>query len=90
MTAQPEVPDPRVHPIPHTIDAVADGLGAAKRMAFYAEIGQAEGADTIALVLEKWWMEAMFDSRPGRERRLAAVADPDARVRPLPGLAGGE
>nr|WSZ97709.1 hypothetical protein OH820_20425 [Streptomyces sp. NBC_00857] len=89
--AQPEhhSPDPRVRPIPHTIDAVSNALGATKRMAFYAEIGQAGEGEHINAVLRKWWMEAMFDSRPGREQRLA-----DAGTRrgltPLPRLVGGE
>ena len=50
---------------------MADALGPAKRMAFHAEIGQAEEGESINDVLRKWWMEAMFDSRPGREQRLA-------------------
>lgn len=76
MTAQPEhpVPDSRVRPIPHTIDAVAGALSGAKRMAFYAEIGQAEEGDPINSVLRKWWMEAMFDSVPGAERSRANAA----------------
>jgi hypothetical protein len=89
MTAQPEhpAPDSRARsPIPHTIDAVAGALGPAKRMAFYAEIGQAEEGDQINSVLRKWWMEAMFDSRPGREQRLAD-ADAGRNLVPLPGLA---
>ena len=90
MTAQPEAPDPRTHPIPRTIDAVAGRLAPAKRMAFYAEIGSAEGAEAITEVLEKWWMEAMFDSVPGRERRLAATAGPHARLVALPDLVSGE
>ena len=90
MTAQAEEPGPRTAPIPHTIDAVAGALSAAKRMAFYAEIGQAEGVEAIAEVLEGWWMEAMFDGQAGRERRLAAAVDPDARVYPIPDLVGGE
>ena len=89
MTAQPEdpAPDPRVRPIPHTIDAVANALSGAKRMAFYAEIGQAEEGEAINAVLRKWWMEALFDSRPGREQRLAD-ADAGRNLVPLPGLAG--
>ena len=89
MTAQPEhpAPDPRVRPIPPTIDAVADALGSAKRMAFYAEIGRAEEGEPINAVLRKWWMEALFDSRPGREQRLAD-ADAGRGLVPLPGLAG--
>jgi hypothetical protein len=89
VTAQPEhqVPDPRVRPIPHTIDAVAGALSGAKRMAFYAEIGQAEEGEPINTVLRKWWMEAMFDNRPGREQRLAD-ADAGRNLVPLPGLAG--
>ncbi|MFJ7497862.1 hypothetical protein ACIQZB_43620 [Streptomyces sp. NPDC097727] len=88
MSAQPEHPaDPRVRPIPHTIDAVAGTLTGAKRMAFYAEIGQAEEGEAINAVLRKWWMEAMFDSRPGRDQRLADASS-GRRLTPLPPLAG--
>ena len=89
MTAQPEhpAPDPRARPIPHTIDAVASALGPTKRMAFYAEIGQAEEGEAINAVLRKWWMEALFDARPGREQRLAD-ADAGRNLVPLSGLAG--
>lgn len=89
MTAQPEhpAPDPRVQPIPHTIDAVATALSGAKRMAFYAEIGQAEEGTAINAVLRKWWMEALFDARPGREQRLAD-AEGGRNLVPLPGLTG--
>jgi hypothetical protein len=88
VTAQPEhhVPAPRIAAIAHTIDAVAAALNGAKRMAFYAEIGRAEEGDPLNTTLRKWWMEAMFDSRPGREQRLA---DADAG-RGLTALPGGE
>jgi hypothetical protein len=91
VTAQPEypAPDPRVRPIPHTIDAVSTALSPAKRMAFYAEIGKAEEGEQINTVLRKWWMEAMFDSRPGREQRLADAAA-RRNLMPLPGLVGDE
>ncbi|MFD5784539.1 hypothetical protein [Streptomyces sp. NPDC126933] len=91
MTAQPghQGPDPRVRPIPQSIDAVSNALGATKRAAFCAEIGQAGDGDHISAVLRKWWMEAMFDSRPGREQRLSD-AETGRRLAPLPGLVGGE
>jgi len=90
MTARfEESADPRVRPLPHTIDAVAGALTGAKRMAFYAEIGQAEEGEPINSVLRKWWMEAMFDSRPGREQRLAD-ADAGRRLVPLPNPTDGE
>jgi hypothetical protein len=89
VTAQPEhsTPDLRVRPIPHTIDAVAGSLAPAKRMAFHAEIGQAEEGEPINAVLRKWWMEALFDARPGREQRLAD-ADAGRNLVPLPSPAG--
>lgn len=88
MSAQPEHPsDPRVRPIPHTIDAVVGALAGAKRMAFYAEIGRAEEGEAINRVLRKWWMEAMFESRPGRDQRLADTAA-GLRLIPLPPLTG--
>lgn len=75
MTAQPEgsLPDPRIDPIPHTIDAVAAALSGAKRMAFYREVGQAEEGEELNGTLRRWWMEAIFDGRPGRAQRLADV-----------------
>jgi hypothetical protein len=89
VTALPEhpAPDQRVRPIPHTIDAVAGSLTPAKRMAFYAEIGQAEEGGPINAVLRKWWMEALFDARSGREQRLAD-ADAGRNLVPLPFPAG--
>ncbi|KIF77362.1 hypothetical protein QR77_32915 [Streptomyces sp. 150FB] len=92
MSTQPEHsadPTVRVRPIPHTIDAVAGALTGAKRMAFYAEIGQAEEGEAINAVLRAWWMEAMFDSRPGRQQRLAET---DARrgLVSVPNLVDGE
>ncbi|MFJ5227805.1 hypothetical protein [Streptomyces sp. NPDC088400] len=82
-------PDPRVRPIPHTIDAISNALGATKRTAFHAEISQAQASEHINAVLRKWWMEAMFDSRPGREQRLA-VAGTRHGLTPLPRLVSGE
>ncbi|MGP3991529.1 hypothetical protein [Streptomyces sp. 3N207] len=88
MSAQPEHPaDPRVHPIPRTIDAVASTLTGAKRMAFYREIGQAEEGDDLNTTLRKWWIEAIMDSRPGREQRLADT-DAGRNLVPLPDLTG--
>lgn len=90
MSAQPEHPaDPRARPIPHTIDAVAGALTGAKRMAFYAEIGQAEEGEPLNNTLRKWWMEAMFDAQPGREQRLAEAAAGHGLV-PLSALAGDQ
>lgn len=90
MSAQPEHPaDHRVRPIPHTIHAVSGALTGAKRMAFYAEIGQAEEGEDLNTTLRKWWVEALLDSRPGREQRLAD-ADAGRNLVSLPGLAGGE
>jgi hypothetical protein len=62
--------DPRVVPIPRTIDAVASALGGEQRMAFYREVGQAEEGEELNAALHGWWMEAMFGTRPGREQRL--------------------
>ena len=90
MSAQPEqAPDPRVRPIPHTINAIGDALSAEKRLAFYAEVLAAEEGEPINTVMRKWWMEAMFDRRPGRQQRLAD-ATAGRRLVPLPDLAGGE
>lgn len=92
MTARHEEPHPHIKPrttrLPRTIDAVADALTGAKRMAFYAEIGGAQAGEEINAVLRKWWMEATFDSVPGRERRLAQ-ADAGTHLVPLPDLVDG-
>ena len=70
--------------------AVATALGPTKRMAFYAEMGQAEEGEPINTVLRKWWMEAMLDSRPGRGQRFAAAAAAAGRnLVLLLGLIGG-
>ena len=91
MSAQPEhpAPDPRVRPIPHTINAIGDALSAEKRLAFYAEVLAAEEGEQINTVMRKWWMEAMFDRRPGRQQRLADTMA-GRRLVPLPDLTGGE
>ena len=91
MSAQPDhpVPDPRVRPIPHTINAIGDALSAEKRLAFYAEVLAAEEGEPINTVMRKWWMEAMFDGSPGRQQRLADAAA-GRRLVPLPDLVGGE
>jgi hypothetical protein len=76
VTAQPEhpAPDPRVRPIPHTINAIGEALSGEKRARFYGEVLAAEEGDAINGVLRKWWMEAMFDSVPGAERSRANAA----------------
>ncbi|MBZ4020308.1 hypothetical protein [Streptomyces purpurogeneiscleroticus] len=68
---------------------MAGALGGAKRMAFYAEIGQAEEGETLNTTLRKWWMEAMFDQQPDREQRLADTAAGRGLV-PPPAPLGGE
>lgn len=90
MTVQPEyIPHPQVQPIPHTINAIGEALSAPKRLAFYAEVLKAAEGEPIITVMRKWWMEAMFDRRPGREQRLANAAAGRGLV-PLPSLVGGE
>lgn len=73
--------------MPCTIDAVAGALSAPKRMAFYREVGPAEVGEDLDSTLRKWWMEALFDGRPGRTQRLAD-ADEGRRLVALPELAG--
>ncbi|WP_029391534.1 hypothetical protein [Streptomyces xiaopingdaonensis] len=88
MSAQPEHSvDPRVRPIPRTIDSVADALSGAKRMAFYAEVGRAQEGPELNETLHKWWIEALCDAVPGRGRRLAN-ADAGRGLRPLPDMVG--
>jgi hypothetical protein len=77
MSAQPvrqqHEHDPRVRAIPRTIQAVGDALSSEKRLAFYAEVLAAEAGESINLVLETWWREAMLDQLPGRAERLENV-----------------
>jgi hypothetical protein len=91
VTAQPEPPaqDRRVRPLPRTINAVGEALTGAKRALFYGEVLAAEEGEPINTVLRKWWREAMFDSRPGRDQRLADAAAGRNLV-PLPAPAGEE
>jgi hypothetical protein len=90
VTVQPEHPvDSRVTAIPHTINAIGEALTGAKRACFYGEVLAAEEGEPINTVMRKWWMEAMFDARPGREQRLAD-ADAGRNLVPLPALVGGE
>jgi hypothetical protein len=73
MSAQPVQHHPGPVPaIPKTIDAIAVALSAAKRMAFYAEIGQTDAAE-LESAIERWWTDALLDQVPGREERLANV-----------------
>lgn len=60
-----------------------------KRLAFYAEVLAAEEGKPVNRVMRGWWMEAVFDSDPRREQRLADAAAGRGPV-PLPDLAGGE
>lgn len=91
MTIQHETHDGKLRTpaIPHTIDAISQALSPAKRMAFYAEVGQAEEGEPVARVMRKWWMEATFDSRPGRQQQLDDAAA-GRNLTPLPDPVGGE
>ncbi|WP_034485784.1 hypothetical protein [Actinomadura oligospora] len=55
--------------IPRTVSAVAAALEPGKRERFLAETGKAEGR-ALDAVLDHWWMDAMLDRVPGRERRV--------------------
>ncbi|RFU41373.1 hypothetical protein DZF91_12110 [Actinomadura logoneensis] len=55
--------------IPRTVGAVAAALAPDKRERFLAEAGEAEGS-ALDAVLDHWWMDAMLDRVPGRERRV--------------------
>lgn len=59
--------------LPRTIDAISEGLAPEKREAFHRELGRAVQGPELDEVLSGWWMEAMFDAVPGRDRRLAAT-----------------
>ncbi|MEV4254229.1 hypothetical protein AB0J52_13825 [Spirillospora sp. NPDC049652] len=59
--------------IPRTVSAVAAALAPDKRERFLAEAGAAEAREdgrALDAVLEHWWMDAMLDRVPGRERRV--------------------
>ncbi|WP_329128479.1 hypothetical protein OG552_00160 [Streptomyces sp. NBC_01476] len=60
--------------IPKTIDAIAVALSGAKRMAFYAQVGQTDAAD-LEGVIERWWTDALLDQVPGREDQVSAALD---------------
>jgi hypothetical protein len=80
--------DPRVEPLPHTIQAIGDALTGARRMAFYAEALSAPQGEALDAVLTRWWAEAMLSAVPGRELRLAqALADQGLSA--LPDLVDG-
>ena len=65
--------DPRTRPISRTISAIGEALSGARRLAFYAEVLAAGQGDEINAVMGKWWLDAMLDQCPGRERRLDDV-----------------
>ncbi|MFC1402201.1 MULTISPECIES: hypothetical protein [Streptacidiphilus] len=65
--------DPRVAPLPRTIQAIGDALSGAPRMAFFAEALSAAQGRPLDAVIDRWWAEAMLSLLPGREQRLAEV-----------------
>ncbi|WP_405591096.1 hypothetical protein [Streptomyces sp. NBC_01190] len=79
----------RIRPLPRTVDAISGALDPAKRLDFLRALGQAPQGPALDEVLGTWWMEAMFDSVPGRAERLAATVAGRDLVR-LPDDLGGE
>lgn len=90
MTIQHEAHDAKLRTpaIPRTINAIGEALAGEKRARFYGEVLAAEEGDPINRVMHRWWMEAMFDSRPGRRRQVEDAAA-GRNLTPLPGLVGG-
>jgi hypothetical protein len=80
--------DPRVPPLPRTIQAIADALSGARRMAFYAEALAAPQGEELDAVLNRWWADAMLEQLHGREQRLSeALAGENLSA--LPDFVGG-
>ncbi|MFC5748542.1 hypothetical protein [Actinomadura rugatobispora] len=84
MTAQHESPDVFVSPIPRTINAIGPALTEGKRAEFSREVLAAEQGAQLDEVMNRWWMEAMLDRAPGRERR-GRDARAGRGLVPLPG-----
>lgn len=79
----------RIQPLPRTIEAISAALGEEKRRAFHAALWRAPLGPELDDVMNLWWMEAMFDAVPGRERRLTRTVAGRNLVR-LPELFAGE
>ncbi|MFC4033875.1 hypothetical protein ACFO3J_20670 [Streptomyces polygonati] len=79
----------RTQPLPRTIEAITAALGEEKRQAFHAALWRAPLGPELDDVMNLWWMEAMFDAVPGRERRLTRTVAGRDLVR-LPDLFVGD
>lgn len=79
----------RTQPLPRTIEAISAALDEEKRQAFHAALWRAPLGPELDDVMNTWWMEAMFDAVPGRERRLARTVAGRDLVR-LPDLLLGD
>ncbi|SHL28903.1 hypothetical protein SAMN05216499_103305 [Actinacidiphila paucisporea] len=79
----------RTQPLPRTIEAISAALSEEKRQVFHAALWQAPLGPELDDVMNVWWMEAMFDAVPGRERRLTRTVAGRDLVR-LPDLLVGD
>ncbi|MFE5403207.1 hypothetical protein ACWELO_23690 [Streptomyces sp. NPDC004596] len=62
--------DARLPAIPRTIAAIAQALGSDRRAEFHTAVYHARQGAELDSVLMTWWLEAMFEMLPGRDRRL--------------------
>lgn len=62
--------DARVPAIPRTIAAIAQALDPTRHDEFQTAVYHAEQGTELDSALMTWWLEAMFETVPGRDRRL--------------------
>ncbi|NEB93909.1 hypothetical protein [Streptomyces bauhiniae] len=62
--------DARLPAIPRTIAAIAEALDPTRRVEFQTAAHHARQGTELDSVLMTWWLEAMFEAVPGRDRRL--------------------
>jgi hypothetical protein len=88
MPARQESTGVFVRQIPKTINDISAALTEAKRKEFLSEVLAAEQGPPLDTVMHRWWMDAMLDRVPGREKSEAdALAG--RNLVPLSKLTGG-
>lgn len=68
--AYPQQSSTRMEAIPRTIAAITDALPPARRDEFHAVVRHAPQGAELDAALMTWWLEAMFETVPGRDQRL--------------------
>ncbi|GHF01484.1 hypothetical protein E5082_10605 [Streptomyces griseoluteus] len=66
----PQQSSTRTAAIPRTIAAITDALPPARRDEFHADVHHAQQGAELDAALMTWWLEAMFETVPGRDQRL--------------------